>query len=96
MVSTNNTFLDEGYITGNEKNYELLEHIEDEHENWEVESDHDQDEKGYDDASTNTEKSHDPAPVRNQTASQVNLMGMHKVSKSYDNTISSIICLSSL
>jgi len=69
---------DEGYITGNEKNYELLEHIEDDYENWEVDSDHDQDEKGYDDASTNTEKPHDRAPVRNQTASQVNLMGMHK------------------
>ena len=73
---------DEGYITGNEKNYEILKIIEDESDNWEVdtEDDSDQDERKKDDMGRGNEKYNDPPPpVRNQVAYQANIMGQHLV-----------------
>ena len=73
---------DEGYITGNEKNYEILKIIEDESDNWEVdtEDDSDQDERKKDDMVRGNEKYNDPPPpVRNQVAYQANIMGQHLV-----------------
>ena len=66
---------DEGYLTGNEKNYEVPQNIEEDYENWEVDSDDDsnQDEEKAEYMSRNNEMYNDPPPVRNQVASQTNI-----------------------
>ena len=65
--------LDEGYITGNEKNNEFPEFIEDVSDEWDVETDNNDNQNGLNqkkDENVNTEEKKDPkpAPVRNQTA----------------------------
>jgi len=63
---------DEGYSTGNEKNYEVLQNIEEDDESWEVDSDDDINQDEAENMSRNSEMHNDPPPVRNQVASQTN------------------------
>ena len=65
-------YLDEGYVTGNEKNYEILESIEDDSDEWDVDTDNDPNEEKYEDENPNGTKSPPLPPVRNQIASQAN------------------------
>ena len=64
---------DEGYLTGNEKNFEIQQNIEEDLENWEVDTeDSDQDEEKAEDVSRINEKFSEAPPVRNQVAFQTN------------------------
>ena len=72
-------YSDEGYITGNEKNYEILELGKEDSDEWDVDTDTDQNGRKYEDENPNGKKNPNQPPVRNQMVSHVNTAGLHMV-----------------
>jgi hypothetical protein len=71
-------------MTGNEKNYEIPEFIEDDSDEWDVETDNDDNQNGLNqkkDENVNTKSEKDPKhpPVRNQTAPSTSVFGLNSV-----------------
>ena len=71
-------------MTGNEKNYEIPEFIEDDSDEWDVETDNDDNQNRLNqkkDENVNTKEKKDPMPppVRNQTAPSTSVFGLNLV-----------------
>ena len=80
-------------MTSNEKNYEILEFIDDDSDEWDVvDTDNAEIEKGMNvnkkgNFNTKEKEDHKPVPVRNQTAPHASVFGLSMVFKISTTTI---------
>ena len=71
-------------MTGNEKNYEIPEFIEDDSDEWDVETENEDTQNGLnqkkdENVNTKEEKDPKPPPVRNQKAPPTSVFGLNSV-----------------